>query len=142
MVLVNAARGRYSDKTIKPRRAIEFRRDVESCRGKLSSRGRNEEGSTGYRVSVHRAPALTADGAETVTARPPAFVNRRGAYRFYLPRRVQRDRVGILQGWPDIAPAECGTRDLSSRGYIIPRAAGESGRNNGRDNGFEQFSWE
>ena len=42
-----------------------------------------------YRVSVHRAPALTADRAETFTASVP--VNRRGSCRFYLlaprPRR-------------------------------------------------------
>lgn len=35
-----------------------------------------------YRVSVHRAPALTADRAETFTA--SVSVNRRGACRFYL----------------------------------------------------------
>lgn len=47
-----------------------------------------------HRLSAYQAPALTADRAETFTAFT-AFVNRRGAYRSYLPPRAQYgDRGG------------------------------------------------
>lgn len=68
VVLVNATRARYPDRTIKPRRAIEFRRKLSrKAVEPWQERGRK------YRLScigTSSTRAYGADGAETVTARP------------------------------------------------------------------------
>lgn len=87
--LVNVAAGRDIDRAIKPRgKSVACTR---AC-------SRRESHATTwkhcYRVSVHRAPALTADRAETFTA--SVSVNRRGTCRFYLlaPRSRRNPPTG------------------------------------------------
>lgn len=51
----------------------------------------------------------------------PAFVNRRGAYRFYLPPRAHSTAEGILQGWPDRAHRRNARTDAATAGFIVTR---------------------
>lgn len=66
----------------------------------------------------------------------PAFVNRRDAYRFYLPPRAQYDGCrGSLQGWLDNTPAKMctpayGAEFIVARIYNI-RASARAGNQGG-----------
>lgn len=69
---INAGYSRDSNGTIKPPSNDRENSSERSERRAVELVRQDEEGSTGYRVSVHRASALTADRAETFTATPPS----------------------------------------------------------------------
>lgn len=99
-----------SDKTIRS----------TSIEDRLVVGGKDRKEAPVIGVLVHQAAALTADRAEIFTA-SPAFVNRRGAYRFYLPPRAQYYGCqGSLQGWLDSTLAKMCTPAHGS-GFIVAR---------------------
>lgn len=117
-------------------------RDSSEHRGELSSWWQDEEGST--RLSCIATSSTRAYGRSSGNLYClRLFVNRRAAYRFYLPPCARGDRYGgilqegcsQLQGTERVHTSSPGV--YLTRGCIIPRICGESGRNNGQDNGRE-----